>query len=171
MSSPVQLFQYARTILCVCPCCGDIVRVSDLTLHYEGETPRTWLDEYKDRWERYEKRRDAFERKESVIRQKSRETGRRSAARTIRKVVKQTFPGVSYHPKDIKAVLHPVDCVVGSGMATRDKISKIVLLSKETDWKELRKIRRSIRRTVERESYDWQVVRVSPEGELEIEGD
>lgn len=60
MVKPVQLFQYGRTILCLCPCCGDIVRLSDLTLHYEGETPRTWLDEYEHRVDLFDNRLESF---------------------------------------------------------------------------------------------------------------
>nr|KXH72790.1 MAG: hypothetical protein AM324_16455 [Candidatus Thorarchaeota archaeon SMTZ1-83] len=42
----VLLFQKARTILCLCACCGEIVRLSDLKLRCEGVTPETWLGKY-----------------------------------------------------------------------------------------------------------------------------
>ena len=169
MSKPIQLFQYGRTILCLCPCCGDIVRLSELTLHYEGETPRTWLDEYDTRMLRYEKRLEVFKSKESEIREASREKGRRIATRTVRKVIKETFPGVRYHPKDIKAILNPVDCVVFSGMAMKDRISKIVMLSRKSDLTIPRKLRQSIRKTIERGDYDCQLARVSKTGEIDLD--
>jgi len=166
---PVQLFQYGRTILCLCPCCGDIVRLSDLVLHYEGETPRTWLDEYEHRVGLFEKRLESFESKEFEIRESSREKGRKLAARKVRKVVKETFPGCSYHPKDIKALLYPVDCVVFSGMAKKDRIDKIVMLSNQSKQPGYKKIRQSIKRTLERGNYDWQLARVSSAGEIDLE--
>ncbi|TFH01017.1 MAG: hypothetical protein E4H14_19070 [Candidatus Thorarchaeota archaeon] len=139
--TPVQLFQYGRTILCLCPCCGDIVRLSDLVLQYKDEPPRTWLDEYKHRVDLFEESLELFQSKEAEIRESSREKGRRLAARQIRKVVKETFPGCSYHPKDIKALLHPVDCIVFSGMAMKDRIDKIVMLSNQSELMGYRKLR------------------------------
>jgi len=165
---PVQLFQYGRTILCLCPCCGDIVRLSDLTLHYEGETPRTWLDEYEHRVDLFDKRLESFKSKESEIREASREKGRRLAARKVRKVIKETFSGCSYHPKDIKALLYPVDCVVFSGMARKDRIDKIVMLSNQSKLPGYGKLRQSIRKTIERGDYDWQLARVSSAGEIDL---
>ena len=169
MVKPVQLFQYGRTILCLCPCCGDIVRLSDLVLHYEGETPRTWLDEYEHRVGLFEKRLESFKSKESEIRESSREKGRKLAARKVRKVVKETFSGCSYHPKDIKALLYPVDCVVFSGMAKKSRIDKIVMLSNQSKIASFRKLRQSIKKTIEKGDYDRQLARVSPTGEIDIE--
>ena len=169
MVKPVQLFQSARTILCLCPCCGDIVRLSDLTLHYKGETPRTWLDEYDQRFGLYEERKEIFEGKESAIRRASREIGRKRATKTVRKLIRTTFPGSRYHPKDIKAILHPVDCIVFSGMAQKQKLSKIVMLSKESESKSLQKIRESIRQAVENRDYEKKVARVSKKGEITLE--
>ena len=39
-------FQEFRKILCICPCCNDIVRVSDLHLKTKGKVSKTWLDKY-----------------------------------------------------------------------------------------------------------------------------
>lgn len=169
MVNPVQLFQAARTILCICPCCGDIVRLSDLTLHYKGETPLTWLDEYDQRFGLYEERKETFESKESAIRQASVEIGRKRATKTVRKLIRTTFPGSRYHPKDIKAILHPVDCIVFSGMTQKQKVSKIVMLSKESEVKGLQKIRESIRQVVEDRDYEKKVARVSKKGEITLE--
>ena len=169
MVKPVQLFQAARTILCICPCCGDIVRLSDLTLHYKGETPRTWLDEYDQRMGLYEERKETFDSKESAIRQASRELGRKRATKIVRKLIRTTFPGSRYHPKDIKAIMHPVDCIVFSGMAIKQKLSKIVMLSKESESKSLQKIRDSIRQAVEGREYEQKIARVSKKGEIPLE--
>lgn len=46
MSELFKEFQEFRKILCICPCCGDLVRVSDLKLKVKGPASRTWLDDY-----------------------------------------------------------------------------------------------------------------------------
>ena len=46
MTELFEEFQKFRKILCVCPCCGDLVRVSDLRLKLKGRVVRTWLDDY-----------------------------------------------------------------------------------------------------------------------------
>ena len=42
-------FQAFRTIYCVCPCCNNLMRLSDIKLEYEGEAPLTWLDKYEEK--------------------------------------------------------------------------------------------------------------------------
>jgi hypothetical protein len=72
MSSSVLIFQQARTILCLCPCCGDIVRLADLRLRYEGVTPETWLDKYERSLSRFERQLERFKASEGEIRKQER---------------------------------------------------------------------------------------------------
>ena len=46
MTELLKEFQEFRRILCLCPCCSELVRVSELRLKVKGPAPRTWLDEY-----------------------------------------------------------------------------------------------------------------------------
>ena len=57
----VDSFQDLRTILCVCPCCGELVRASELHLSSHGKAPKTWLDDYDAVLSRLEKREEEFE--------------------------------------------------------------------------------------------------------------
>ena len=106
------LFQKARTILCLCPCCGELVRLSELSLRYEGVTPETWLDKYERSLSRFEKKEDRFEEMEGEIRRKSREKGRKKARKRVSEIIDSALPGCKYHPQDIKAVLNPIDYIV-----------------------------------------------------------
>ncbi|MFW9890209.1 MAG: Holliday junction resolvase-like protein, partial [Candidatus Thorarchaeota archaeon] len=143
MSSSVLLFQKARTILCLCPCCGDIVRLADLRLRYEGVTPETWLDKYERSLSSFEQQLERFKASESEIREKAREKGRKRARKRVVEIIDSALPGCDYHPQDIKAVLHPIDYMVFCGMTEGDEIDKIVCLSNETDDNALKKVRRS----------------------------
>ena len=100
MVEPIILFQQARTILCLCPCCGKIVRLSDLSLRYKGETPTTWLDAYEKRLSRLELQEDRFTEQEETIRELARKRGRKKARQTIQNLVQTALPGCQYDPKD-----------------------------------------------------------------------
>jgi predicted Holliday junction resolvase-like endonuclease len=164
MSSPILLFQKARTILCLCPCCGEIVRLADLRLRYEGVTPETWLDKYQRSVSRFEEQLTRFQEAERGIREEAREKGRKRARRRVVEIIDSVLPGCEYHPQDIKAVLHPIDYVVFCGMTKGDEIDKIVCLSVETEDSSLKGVRRSIEKAIDGESYSWNVARVLDDG-------
>ena len=170
MANPVRLFQQARTILCLCPCCGKIVRLSDLQLQYKGVTPRTWLDKYELRVRKFEQKEERFGEEEGSIREIAREQGRRRAKRAVGRVVKSVLPGCRYDPKDIKAIWHPVDYMVFCGLASgTSELKKIAFLSKQTNLSRLQKIRQTIQSTIEQEAYDWQVIRITNSGDIQVE--
>ena len=171
MSDPILLFQQARTILCLCPHCNEIVRLADLNLHYEGVTPETWLDKYQERVYRFEQQEDRFDDMESKIREKAREKGRKKARERVVEIIDSALPGCEYHPQDIKAVLHPIDYVVFCGMTEASNVEKIAFLSLETDDSSLRKVRKSIEKTIDSESYVWNMARVLDDGTISSDDD
>jgi hypothetical protein len=52
-------------------------------------------------------------------------------------------------------------------MTEGDEVDKIVCFSVETDDNSLRKVRRSIERTIDAESYSWNVARVMDDGTVD----
>lgn len=148
------IFQSFRTILCVCPYCGRIHRLSDLRLKYKGVTPKTWLDEYEVKLRRLEKREEKFEEKEREIREEAAEKGRRRVLKIIRKSLYSEFAMLPYNPYDIKALLHPVDFVIFDGLNDFEKLKSIVFLSRRTQCIDLVKIRKSIEQAIDKENYD-----------------
>ena len=169
MSSMVNLFQNARTVLCLCPCCGEIVRVSDLRIQYKGITPLTWLDKYEQRVNRFEKKEEKFEEQADSVREVAREKGRIKARKAVMKLARKVLPGCDYHPQDIKALLHPVDYVVFCGMTEGKNVDKVVLLSTETDDPILKRVRPSIEKTIDRQQFSWNVARVLDNGSVKLE--
>lgn len=169
MSSMVNLFEQARTVLCLCPCCGKIVRVSDLRLRYKGVTPLTWLDKHEQEVSKFEEKEAEFDENESLIREESREKGRKKARKSVMKLVRKALPGCEYHPQDIKALLHPVDYVVFCGMTDGRNVDKIVLLSTETDDQILKRVRPSIERTIEKQQFSWNIARILDDGSVKLE--
>lgn len=72
-----QEFQEFRKILCVCPDCGKIVRLSDLKLKSKTETDTTWFDYYEYRERLISGREAEFDAVKGELREAARAEGRK----------------------------------------------------------------------------------------------
>lgn len=163
------MFQSSRRILCICPCCGDILRLSDLNLSYKGKPCKTWLDVYERKIASLEKREEKFNEKEQGIRDKAAERGRKKVEEHICKMMCNEIVKLNFNPYDIKAIWHPVDFVVFDGMNNEDAIKDITFLSRKTEDSNLNKIRETIKECVENKKYEWMVARISVDGKIKME--
>ncbi len=162
-------FQEFRKILCICPCCGDLVRVSDLKLRAKGAVARTWLDDYAKRDLDLGKKEERFDDEEGKLRELAREKGRKAAEKVFNKAISPTFKALKLDPFDVKAILNPIDFVVFKGMNKKDEVSDIVMLSKQVNNPDLNKIRSQVKTAISKKKYDWQVARIDEEGGLVFE--
>ncbi|MBI1828791.1 MAG: hypothetical protein HY222_06265 [Thaumarchaeota archaeon] len=167
-NSFLDTFQQFRTILCLCPECDHLSRLSDLHLRYKGKAPKTWLDDYEFTEQKMEKQESKFEEEEESIREKARERGRAKVPVIVRKSMDQQFAKLKYDPYDIKPLLHPVDFVIFDGM-NKDLMNKIVLLSRNSANSYLQGLQKSVASAVREKRYDWKVARVSMDGKIEFE--
>lgn len=165
----VNVFQSFRTILCVCPHCKDILRLSDLHLRYEGKVPRTWLDTHELKAKRLEKKESSFAEKEQALRDAAVERGRAKVPKMICRCIDKDIASFKYNPYDIKALLHPVDFVVFNGLNDKKELEDITFLSRKTENDILNRIRSSLESAIDKERYEWHVARVSIEGKVELE--
>ena len=167
VDSFLQMFNQFKVILCMCPNCNNLSRLSDLHLHTKENAPRTWLDDYDLNTEKLEQQEEKFEEEEAGIREKAAERGRAQVPKIIRKSMDKDFAKLKYDPYDIKAILHPIDFVVFDGM-NKEEMKNVVLLGKQTVNPHLQDIQRKIVNAVENKQYDWKVVRVATDGTIEI---
>lgn len=77
----IEQFQNLRGILCICPCCNELVRVSDLHLSFEGKKPKTWLDTYEQKSHALSLKEQKLEETFDEIHSKSLERARIEAQR------------------------------------------------------------------------------------------
>jgi len=169
MNDLLDVFQSFRRILCVCPCCGEMMRLSDLHLKYSGKAPKTWLDRHELRLLSLEKKETLFEEKEGEMRKKSIERGRRKVPILIKKCLSSEFRKLKYDPYDIKAIMHPVDFIVFDGLNDGVKLKNVTFLSMKTSNREQNIILDSIRKTVNKKNYDWKVARITMNGKVDFE--
>jgi predicted Holliday junction resolvase-like endonuclease len=164
----MNIFQSFRRFLCVCPCCGDLVRFSDLRIEYKGKTPTTWLDSYKTKVRKLEDKEEELDEKEEALRERARQRGRKKVPLIVQKSMYTEFAKLKYDPYDIKAILHPVDFVVFNGMHSK-KMKDVVFLSKQTNNLQLNKVRSSVEKTIDKAAYDWQTAHVEMDGSIKFE--
>ena len=164
----LESFQSFRTILCVCPCCNQIHRLSDLRLQYSGKAPSTWLDDLDEKSLALDEKEAKFSEKEANLRAQAAERGRKKVDVILRKCMAKELACLKFNPYDIKTIMHPVDYVVFDGL-NDGEMNKIVFLSKSSVSPPLLALRSQIRKSIESKSYDWKVARVDITGKISYE--
>jgi predicted Holliday junction resolvase-like endonuclease len=161
-------FQQFREILCVCPDCGTIVRVSDLKLKVKGKVVKTWLDDYEDRCRMMDKKEEKFEEIADKLREEAVKKGRKQAQTIFNQAISPAFRALKFDPFDIKPILNPIDFVVFKDMNEKEEINNIIFLSKKCNNPLLNKIRLQVRDSIQKKKYDWQVARIDDKGNMII---
>ena len=162
----LEVFDKLKVILCMCPECNTISRLSDLHIRAAGKAPKTWLDDYKLNVKNIDSQEEKFEEEKQKIKELAIERGRAQVPKLVRKAMDERIAKLEYDPYDIKAILHPIDFVVFDGM-NNDNIKNIVLLSRTNQ--SLQVLHQGIAQTVKDKAYDWKIVRVSDDGRVEYE--
>ena len=162
-------FQLFRRILCVCPCCGDLVRMSDLRLKAKGPATKTWLDEHETKEQKLANQEEAFEEEEEKLRELAPEKGRKAAEKAFHAAICPSLRTLNLDPFDVKPIFHPIDFVVFKGMTNEEAISEIIMLTREHNCPSINPIREQIRKAVSKNRYNWQVARIEEEGNIIIE--
>ena len=161
-------FREFKKILCVCPCCGELVRVSELKLRVKGPAPKTWLDEHEEKVKAVEKKEERFEEIKKEMREVAVERGRKEAVKIVKKTLAPQIRALRLDPMDVKPILNPIDFVVFKGMTKNHRVTNIMMLSKKSSNAILNKYRRQIKTAVEKKYYEWQTVRIDEDGNIEV---
>ena len=176
VDSFVDIFQQLKTILCLCPHCSSLLRVSQLLhLHSTAPAPRTWLDDYDDQIQKLQNKsgsvatkEDKLHSQEREMREKSRERGRKRVVSTVLKSMDDYFLKKKYNPYDIKPIIHPVDFVIFNG--DHDKqVNEVVFLSKKSKNPNLAALQKSVDECVEKKNYDFKTAKISNGGKVTFE--
>ena len=162
----IKFFAYQRQIFGVCPCCDELMRLSDCKV-YRKDAP---VSDWKEKLEKQNIALDHFEEKLDLkmveMRERARKAGRKQADKLIKKV-DPVFAPLKLNPDDAKVVFHPVDFVVFNGMKAKDLKSLIILDSKERP-KDLIPIQESVMNSIEKGNYEWLTMNVEIGGKITI---
>jgi predicted Holliday junction resolvase-like endonuclease len=166
---PFEEFQLFRKILCVCPCCGELVRISDLHLKDKKPVEKTWLDDYEAEDRELAEKEDAFKQQEKALKAEANAKGLLQAQKTFQDAICPSIRKMKFDPRDIKPILNPIDYVVFRGMSENNSISDIIFLTREHQCTTLNGVRCQIKKAIENEKYDWQVARMEDTGKIVVE--
>ena len=171
----IDTFQQLKTILCICPHCRSMLRLSDLNLRDKRKAPTTFLDEYDLKEKKIDKKDEGigdkenkFAEKEKAVRDEAVKRGRSKVLKTVLNSMDGYFTKMKYNPYDIKPILHPVDFVIYEGMNEK-KMNDVVFLSKKTNNPYIDKLHMSINETINKELYDFKVARIDIDGSVSFE--
>ena len=165
----VASFQDFRRILGLCPCCGDIFRLTDIEISYHATPQRTWLDDLEAAEERLERAEAKFECEEERIREVARERGRRQLPRLLKKA-EPMFASRGYFAQDAKPIFDPIDYVIFSGLSRLSFTKNVVMFDGPALSSGRRNIQRSIKRVIEAGNYEWRTVRMGKDGRIRAGG-
>ena len=160
-----ELLRGLQEVLCVCPCCREVFRLSEARLYY-GRKPRpSWFDELREEAERLERAESRLEEELERLRERARAQAERRVRRELRSR-DRLFTPLGYYPKDARALLDPVDYVVFDGLSTGKRVRSVVLLDLPAGDAERERVQRSIERAVERGDVEWRELRVADDGSV-----
>lgn len=168
MDSLVEFFAIQREIFGICPCCGEIFRLSDARIYLRARPRKNWMDLLEDQDQLLDQLEEQIGEAEEELRDKARKSGRRRAQRAIKRI-DPVFAPRNLNADDAKVLFHPVDYVVFKGMKEPGFVDSIVLLDRETKDPGRRRLQRTIEKAVEKENYDWVTIRVGDDGKIATE--
>jgi predicted Holliday junction resolvase-like endonuclease len=156
-----------RGIFGICPKCMDFFRLSDCKVFSKKKPAPDWMDVVEKETERLAEFEQKIGEMEDELREKAREKGRKQALNVVKKI-DPVFAPRKLNPDDAKVIFHPIDYVVFNGMKTAS-IENIIFLDRQTSDKNHKKTQKSIERTIDKENYCWQTIRVCDDGKICVE--
>src|SRR5438093_1310325 len=111
----------------VCPCCGEVFYVAEARPYYEGEKPRSLLDQLRAEEHRLQQAEQRLDELEWKLRKRAVKSGLLAAKRLLRKI-DPIFSGSGYDPQDVRVMFDPVTYIVFNGM-TQGEVTEVQLLA------------------------------------------
>lgn len=162
-----ELFRDLQKIYCICPCCGNVFRLSKAKIFVGSPPRRTVFDEIEEKERKLSAAEDRFSERESSIKEEARQRGEMSARRRLR-IIARGFLSHRIDPNDVKTIFSPVEYVVFSGYSKgRCTRVEFVDLSPESLAKE--RVLKSLNRAIERGNISWSTYRIDGTGLITVE--
>ena len=163
------IFHQARRILCQCPECGEISRLSEIQIKSGKKSKPTWLDVHQKNEDNFDASSDKFKEEKDELKKKATAKGRIQAEKDMRDLIKNSlvssYQQMLYDPRDIIQISYPIDFVVFDGankvrMKEQDFVKEVLLLSKKSNNALSQKLHKSIHDVIEQKEYDWKTAKV-----------
>lgn len=165
-SSAGALFAEISATMCICPCCGDVVWLSDTRLFLKGRKTHSIFDDLEIEDSRLQRSEERLDEREDDLREAARVDGVRSAKRYLKKI-DPIFHARGIEPHDVKIIFDPVEYVVFSGMS-RNALKSIHFIAHAAKNTRSEKIQKSLMNAIRKGNYEFQLMRVEKDGSLTL---
>ena len=185
MVDTLDMFNQFKTILCLCPHCSSLLRLSELHLRSDTPAPKTWLDEYELKKRKLEKKEERVSQKEDEQKElikKKRDLATQRGRKKVVNIVLNSLDSVSsrmlkkYNPFDVKPIIHPVDFVIFNGDYDAKKtkyrkksIQEVVFFSKKSENSDMLNLQKSVDECVKKKNYDFKIAQIANDGSVTFE--
>jgi predicted Holliday junction resolvase-like endonuclease len=163
----VAFMQEQKRILGICPCCGELFRLSDAALFTRQQPPPTPLDDVDAERRAAELETQRFEAKAGALKQAALRRGQAEARKRLRTIARP-FVEHDIDPQDVKVLFDPVEFVAFRGMAAGE-VTSVVLIDRPVATSQHAVLQRSVADAVEKGRYEWKVLRIDDGGRVETD--
>jgi len=165
--SLTEAFREFGRIYGICPCCGELFRLSDAHVFAPTRPPKSPFDEVADRWQHFELQVERFETREGRIRAQARLAGQRAARRRLRDIV-PFFLKRRVNPNDVKVLFSPLHYVAFRGM-TDGECKSVEFIDEPARTKVQGALQESVYRTITAGNLEWCTLRIGEDGIVTME--
>lgn len=158
------LLREFREILCLCPHCGEVHRLSDLHITARGPAKPTDLD----RLDAEDAKLEAIEERLDLLEDKFRDAARAAGAMAAKKRLRRidpVFSGTGLDPQDVKVVFDPIEYVTFRGL-NRGEVREILLMAERPKSSGEEKVQESVASAAKKGNVEFATLRVSEAGEV-----
>lgn len=167
MQSLPSVFDQFNSILVICPCCGEINRVSETRPYLRGAKPHTRFDQLDAELRALDRIEDKLGERLSRLREQAQERGWTKARRRLKRL-DPTFCGCGLEPQDGKVIFDPVEYVVFDGM-TRNMLRQVLFVGESARNKAQERIQTSLHWDLEQGHLEFATLRVTIDGNVHKE--
>jgi predicted Holliday junction resolvase-like endonuclease len=158
----LKFFQESKQILVICPCCGDVFRLSEGTLFTKQRPEPSPFDRMDSAEQKFDRERIRFEEKAAALREEAVALGQKAAQKQLRAIA-GPFVARQIDPQDVKVIFHPVEFIAFRGMSDGE-VAQIAFIDRPAESKQRAILQESIASAISSGNYAWKLLRVSGEG-------
>lgn len=165
MNQAVAMFQGFQRICGICPCCGEVFRLSDATLYYRAQPPRTPWDDLRQAEHVVQRAEDRLDNERQALRMKAKEAGWREMRKRLRSLT-AFYRTQRIELEDLKLIFDPVDYVAFRGMS-QERCSAVEFIDCQPTNRKQERLQTSLQKTLKSGNYSWITMRLTDDGRVQ----
>ena len=160
--SLVRVFNEFQRIWGICPCCGDVFRLSDAKVYSTKRPPVTDFDRIDHERAKLDAAEQLFAEQLGAMRTEAARKGRREADKKLREI-SSYFAAHSLHPHDVYALFDPVRFVVFDGLS-QGEVHRVAFVDDAVPERE--HVHASIEKALAAGNIEWIMLRIDEDGRV-----